>query len=240
MAFRHKLSVFGVLVLVLIDLVLGVDRCSHPRKNTCSEHAVCVRLQHDFTCNCPKGFKSMSDASQGKDIICQDVDECDERNTCLKNTICVNTLGSYHCECADGFQSWNGKPQGLDIKCKDIDECSAPGLNACAVRTLCENLNGGYKCVCEAGFEPVDKNETEGVDMKCKDVDECIRKPCHPKATCTNIKKSYKCECNEGYKGDGKKCLKSRQLKGASRKLQNSLPIKLLDLVLFLYLRCLF
>ncbi|XP_067050272.1 adhesion G protein-coupled receptor E1-like [Acropora muricata] len=239
MAVRCKVLLFEISVLVIIFSVPAKGDCSDPSKHQCSVNAECESMSgNKYTCKCRRGFQSKGRKTKGKDIICHDINECAAQNDCRENTKCVNMPGSYRCECADGYQVWEGDKKGLE--CKDLDECSSSELNACAVRTTCENLEGSYKCTCGPGFEPVVKDEVEGVDMKCKDIDECEKKLCHAKATCTNYKKSYKCVCNAGYKGDGKKCLKSRKVKtGASEKLQ-CLPIKLLSIALIVHLWFLF
>ena len=111
-----------------------------------------------YRCLCKDGFKQKrgaAAASTGKNIVCEDVNECQEiqgicqhRWSSLKTTIwkfspvplkwfrwlfrCTNLWGSYKCHCRPGYRLAADKRS-----CVDIDECSEYGVSSGSSLGLC-------------------------------------------------------------------------------------------------------
>lgn len=152
----------------------------------CEINEVCINTEGDYDCEkpddnslqitnsndkCPEGYKF-----NGKQMVCDDIDECLFPLTCPKPSTCVNTIGSYKCEDIEELPSC---PPGFYFKqsiqtCEDIDECIA-GKDECNKESqICLNTKGNYTCIdkaskksCPPGFK---KNI---VTQSCEDINEC-------------------------------------------------------------------
>ena len=116
------------------------------------------------------------------DLICSDVDECQNSSICLGT--CINTPGSYKCDCNEGFYNVN------DTICSDIDECTVVNGNC---THNCTNNIGSYECSCLQGYKKVGFNE-------CFLTDQCKTNNggCHHK--CVQSDDGHVCSCFEGFK----------------------------------------
>lgn len=152
----------------------------------CEANEVCINMEGDYDCEkreenplqitnfndkCPEGYKF-----NGKQMVCDDIDECQFPLICPKPSTCVNTIGSYKCEDVEELPQC---PPGFYFKpsiqsCEDIDECIA-GKDECNKESqICLNTKGNYTCIdkaskksCPPGFK---KNI---VTQACEDINEC-------------------------------------------------------------------
>ncbi|VDI06848.1 Hypothetical predicted protein, partial [Mytilus galloprovincialis] len=149
----------------------------------------CVNMNGGYKCECNPGFRQSLNQ-----MICYDIDECNENGKLCINGQCENTVGSYRCICDRGFQL---SPDGA--YCLDYNECAKSGM---CTHGKCVNMNGGYMCICNPGFVAAPDGKV------CIDVDECDRNPC-VNGICINNQGSFRCECPESFQlqTDGRTCL---------------------------------
>lgn len=71
---------------------LDIDFCSG---HQCSEHAVCLDQQHNYTCHCMLGYEG---------TFCElETDEC-KSAPCTNSATCIDLVAGYQCLCAPGFK----------------------------------------------------------------------------------------------------------------------------------------
>lgn len=71
---------------------LDIDFCSG---HQCSEHAVCLDQQHNYTCHCILGYEG---------AFCElETDEC-KSAPCANRATCIDLVAGYQCLCAPGFK----------------------------------------------------------------------------------------------------------------------------------------
>lgn len=71
---------------------LDIDFCSG---HQCSEHAVCLDQQHNYTCHCMLGYEG---------TFCElETDEC-KSAPCANGATCIDLVAGYQCLCAPGFK----------------------------------------------------------------------------------------------------------------------------------------
>lgn len=71
---------------------LDIDFCSG---HQCSEHAVCLDQQHNYTCHCMLGYEGR---------FCElETDEC-KSAPCANSATCIDLVAGYQCLCAPGFK----------------------------------------------------------------------------------------------------------------------------------------
>lgn len=70
---------------------LDIDSCIGHR---CSEHAVCLGQQHNYTCHCMLGYEG---------TFCEiETDEC-RSSPCANGATCIDLVAGHQCLCAPGF-----------------------------------------------------------------------------------------------------------------------------------------
>ncbi|CAL1534458.1 unnamed protein product, partial [Lymnaea stagnalis] len=211
-----------------IDCELDYDACSD---SPCAKGQNCSDLSASdqgnsnigYVCGpCPVGYQEGE--TNNTVIICEDINECNNRTICDQN--CTNTEGSYFCHCMPGYRL------DTDLKsCWDINECDERTHNC---DQQCVNTQGGFACDCFQGYKLVnDKctlDETDAVkcsslncsqlchvqngvpsclcrsgyrlvedNKTCTNINECQldRKPCSQH--CTDTIGGFNCSCFAGY-----------------------------------------
>ncbi|CBY30759.1 unnamed protein product, partial [Oikopleura dioica] len=166
--------------------------------------AVCENLDGGVNCYCPKGYFDSEKNPSTPEVVCQDIDECDDRtgenaedpktdacnpewvngvtwagSTALADN-CINNDGSY--ECAQLC---------LINNCAQTTVANHPPTE-CVVITDTNAKTGLELCACASGFV---YDSTVG----CVDVNECDTDPCGTVtgSRCVNDIGYFHCECDD-------------------------------------------
>nr|XP_033500780.1 CD97 antigen isoform X3 [Epinephelus lanceolatus] len=170
-------------------------------EDMCGPNAECHNTVPHYSCICDDGFISTTGLEtfrHGDNVICIEIDECEEGNICGQNAACVNTPGKYHCICQNGFELKSGKSNftGNQEQCEDkcmIDK------TICG-NGICHRGASGHYCVCHPGSTNYGNNESRCTELRC-DVFEDMSNPkegfhisqdlvMHLKKSCLNIMKN--------------------------------------------------
>ncbi|CBY07539.1 unnamed protein product [Oikopleura dioica] len=177
--------------------------------------AVCENLDGGVNCYCPKGYFDSEKNPSTPEVVCQDIDECDDRtgSTALADN-CINNDGSYEyydaktglelCACASGFV-YDSTVGCVDVNECDTDPCGTVTGSRVSIRIIpllyCTDNDGNYDfedCVCVEGY---DAKGTSGTLLVCYNIDECTEETdsCSATEECVDTMGSYFCRCPEGY-----------------------------------------
>ncbi|KAM7387167.1 hypothetical protein PAMA_009673 [Pampus argenteus] len=187
---------------------IDLDECAENGDDIgpCGDNAVCFNTNGSFYCQCAKGFRSSTQAtnfSAKTPATCKDINECLEA-VCGPNTICVNKKSNYSCHCDKGFISSTGVEhflEGDNVTCRDVDECQEK--NVCGQNATCINTPGSHHCVCNDGFGLKSGNITfTGLQEQCEDI--CmIDKTICGNGTCHRGASGHYCACHAGFTNYG-------------------------------------
>lgn len=204
------------------DGCTNVNECLSSSISPCGNNQICIdELPLDgkppFYCKCDGQFwEAMKTDALGNDLVCKDINECDDQKTrecCEGNALangfgtCYNSQYGYNCKCDPGYEILNSAECGM--KCVDIDECKT--RNPCGATEKCVNTFGGHKCEVvkecddeDDNLQPCDPGYECNNNNKCDDKDECKVGKDHDctkddgEHPCVNTEGSYYCDCGVG------------------------------------------
>ena len=166
-----------------------MDSCAVALVEVCDLNAICIKPEGEAVCQCPSGFRDVSDPEAPVGSTCE-VDMGCMLLMCDPLASCDSSQGNPTCECPAGYSDVNGDGS----QCVDIDECADTTLNTCTDNSTCMNTGGGFTCPCNGGY-------TGDGKTACTNVDECTNGTavCDANATCSDTPGSYTCACRAGY-----------------------------------------
>lgn len=172
------------------------NKCVNPCLSTraCGPNAICSRIHHNTTCECPLGFQGAPTPQQG---CVRKTSSCVKTLDCPPDHMCIGFLCQVPCQdnsgCAIGEKCSDNKCHKIchtSANCLHGEHCSmGVCIPGCKTDSDCLNNQGckSSECHCLPGFQ--------FINDECINVNECLNNPCHPSAQCIDTLGSYKCIC---------------------------------------------